>query len=479
MKDPKQIAAAIKRLQRLELQSAFDPARPGSRPSAAQDSVLRDIGRIDHRYVTAGNQSGKSQLAAREVAWVLTDTHPFWKRPARWGDAPLQILVVGRVSKQVEEVLHRKIVSYLEPDTYHIQRQGGAIQKLTLKSNGNTIIYASHHNEKEAQEKLQSYTAHYVWLDEMPGGSKLLEELHRRVQAFNGIFLATFTPKQINRDIQKLIDSCDGVFSKKYQFLMFDNPIYTDEDKTKIMASLSTYSAAYRNTVLSGEWMTGDDMVYFFDSDTMVEAPEGYSPAWRHVESSDPAVKSKFGITVWAENPASGVWYCIRADYITGIYVPSALVDEVKKKTAGINVMRRVCDPHEPWYIATASSMGLTYMTPYRKNDRKAELIKNLQTVLGPMIRVAPWCTDLIDEFLNCRWSDADVNRIVNASSYHLLDSSQYFVDCRPKYEGTPSTLPWHTELRIGNEKRKQAELRSAKMRVTNRRRWRIGTRHG
>jgi len=474
MQDPRQLAAAVKRLQRLELQECFDPARKGSRPNAAQQAVLDDIGVISHRYVTAGNQSGKSQLAAREVAWVLTETHPKWKRPKEWGDAPLQILVVGRVTKQVEEVLHRKIVGFLEPDTYHIQRQGGVVQKLTYKPTGNTILYASHHNEKEAQEKLQGFVAHYVWLDEMPGSVKLLEELHRRVQAHKGYFLSTFTPKQINRDIQRLIDTSDGFNSKKYQFKMFDNPIYTDEDKLKILSSLSTYSEAYKNTVLSGDWLTGDDMVYFFDREMMVKDPPNYSPSWRHVESSDPATKSKFGFTIWAEDPATGMWYCIRADYISGIFVPSELVKEVQKRTAGINIVRRICDSANPWYAATAATLGLTYMTPYRKNDRKADLIKGLQSAIGPKIQIASWCTDLIDEFETCRWSETAANKIVNSSSFHLLDSAQYFVDCMPRYEGIPMSTNWQAELRLANEERKKQTKLTAQLSSNNRKYWKI-----
>lgn len=474
-KDPRQIAAAVKRLQRLEMRECFDPTRPGSRPTAVQQLVFDDFGKVTYRYVTAGNQTGKSQMAAREVAWLLTDSHPKWEKPQEWTHEPLQILVVGRTTKQIEEVLHRKILSFLNPEDCHVQRIGGVVQKLTYKPNGNVILYASHHNEKEAREKLQAYTAHYVWLDEMPGDVKLLEELHRRIQAKRGFFIATFTPKVINIDIQRLVESSDGSTAKKYQFRMFDNPIYTEEDKLRILSSMSTYSEAYRNTVLNGDWMTGEDMVYQFNRDAVVEDPEGYSPSWRHVESSDPATKSQFGFTIWAENPATGIWYCVRADYISGIFVPSDLVKEVQSRTSGLNIVRRISDPHEPWYIATASSMGLTYMTPYKKNERKAELIKNLQAAIGPQIRIASWCTDLIDEFQSCRWSDSGANRIVNSSSFHLLDSAQYFVDCKPKYEGIPPNLDWYTQLRQANERRKKEERLTKVLAGSGRKHWKIG----
>jgi phage terminase large subunit-like protein len=437
--------------------------------------VLRDINEIGHRYVTAGNQSGKSQLAARECAWVFEENHPFWNRPPQWGDEPLLLLVVGRTTKQLEEVLWRKISAFLNIDDVQIQRVGGVIQKVTHRKNKNTILFLSHHSEREAREKIQAFTASWVWVDELPGNVKLLEELHRRVQAKRGPFIATFTPKVPNPEIRQLVDNSKAPYAKKYAFSLLENPIYSDADKQKILASLETYPESYRRTILYGDWADAESQVYYFDAETMMEAPEGYHPGWRHVEASDPALQSKFGFTVWAENPATGIWYCIRADYISDILTPEAILTEVLHRTAGLNIVRRISDPHEAWYINTASARGISYVTPYNKNSRKGELIKNLQQALATTIRLAPWVTDLRREFETCQWSETAASKIVNASSYHLLDAAQYFVDCKPSSEVQAPIKEWHAELREANALRKKTEAVRLTAKASGRSKWHLG----
>lgn len=452
------LALAADRLRRLKLAECFDPLNLNSRPTPAQQEVIDEFGKIRHQYVTAGNQGGKSQLGARIVSWMFEENHPSWKRPPNWGDEPLLLIVLGRTSKQIEETLWKKISSFIDMHEVHEQRVGGVLQKVVNKKNKNTIIFMSHHNENEAREKIQSFVAHFVWLDEMPGNEKILEELHRRIQARNAYFLATFTPKNRNESIRKMVDASEPPFSKKYQFKMLDNPIYTDGMKADIMRSLNGLPEGYRNTILFGDWMEADSAVYQWDASVMVRSPLSYSPSWRHVESSDPALQSKFGFTLWAEEPSTGNWYLVKADYLAGLYVPEKVLNEVLHRTAGYNIIRRVADPHESWYLHTASSKGIHYVTPFNKTQRKGELIKNLQSVLGQTVFVAPWCTDFIDEIQSCQWSESNADKIINSSSYHLLDSAQYFVDCRPKFEGAKPTLGWEHELRQANEQRKQRE---------------------
>lgn len=475
------IAKAFLRYKELAIRECFDPVNLESRPTPKQLEVLADINRIQHRYVTSGNQSGKSQLAARECAWIFTETHPFWKRPDHWGREPLQLLVVGRTSKQVEEVLWRKVAAFLDLDDLRVQRIGGVIQKVVHKKTGNTIIFASHHNEREAREKLQAFTAVWVWVDELPGSVRLIEELHRRVQAKRGYFLATFTPKSPNPEIKKLIDNSKEPYAKKYQFAMFDNPIYSEEDKVRILDSLKTYPDSYRRTVLYGDWAIADLNVYQFERDKMVEDPPSYSNAWRHVVAVDPALQSKFGFVLCAENPATGVWYVIKDEYISGKFSPEEIFQECENRLRGYNVVRRISDPHESWFINTASSKRISYIFPFNKSQRKGELIKNLQAALSEgKLKIASWCTNFIEEIESCQWSETMNDKIVNSRSFHILDSIQYFWDCRPKdYNGPgPFSLDWHQELREGNKKRKKVEALAKKLKVTRRNRvWLHGPR--
>lgn len=468
-------AAAASRLKKLSVLKCFDPANLDSRPTKTQQEFLNDIDSVTYRYALGGNQSGKSQLGARETSWVFTNSHPFFKRPERWGDGPIQIILMGRTLTQVEDTLWRKIKALIPEGSYKEVKQGNSIKKVIHNETGNVILFMSHHGVDEAADKAQSFEAHYVWIDEMPKKYRIVEELHRRVMANQGRFIATFTPKTVNMEIRKLVDKSSKPHSAKYQLLTFDNPRYTEKDKEMMLESLKTASASYRKMVLTGSWMSSEDSVYEF-TDAMIEMPSMYSPYWRHVESVDPAVKSKAGYTLWAEDPKTGVWYCVKAEYLEAVFDPNELYHKIMELSSGHNIVRRVCDPHEGWYlgIASANKTSPGYVTPYSKNNRKADLIKGLQEKLGNRLIISPTCDKMITEFEECRWSDKGTDKIVNSSKFHLLDSAQYFADMMPKYEGTalPNTT-WYQKIReddIRIQKAKKAKTEKIKkqaMRIT------------
>lgn len=460
------LAVALKRKNQLAVAQCFDPVNLASRPTAAQQELLGDIETIPHRYAVCANQSGKSATGAREVSWVWTETHPKWKRPARWGDEPLLLIVVARTTKQIEDNLWRKIRAYVDPTEYKIQNVAGVIQKVTHTPTGNTILFASHHADNEAREKLQAFVAHYVWVDEMPKSITLLEELHRRVQSRRGYFLATFTPKVRNDQIRKLVDASKEPYSKKYNFLMFDNPVLTDEDKERILFEMESHPVSYRNTILYGDWSAGETTVYDFNHETMICDPKEYSKAWRHVLSIDPAMSGKAGVTLWAEEPSTGVWYLVRDEYVEGKIAPDDVVMATEKIAQGYNIIRRISDPHETWYIGAASKLGYTYLGVYKKNDRKSELIKNSQTALSKgEVKISSWCTLFTDELISCHWSEKAENKIVNASKFHLLDSFQYFTDLKPREDRVAITQTHDQWLRETDRKRHRKE-QEAKIKI-------------
>jgi hypothetical protein len=106
--------------------------------------------------------------------------------------------------------------------------------------------------------------------------------------------------------------------------------------------------------------------------------------------------------------------------------------------------------------------MGITYMTVDSKNaNRKEGLIKGLQEALGKQMFLAPHCTPLIDELQNCRWSDRGEGKMINSSSYHLLDSSQYAKDILPPPEKKLQSFTldqWYANLLQANDRRKKLE---------------------
>ncbi len=457
------IAKAFKELETQTLSEVLDGNNLDSRPSKYQLEFFKDINKYTYRYIRAGNQTGKTASGARECAWIFLDNHPYWKRPARWGEAPLTLLVLGRTSKQVDDSIWPKIKALLPDGCYKVVRKGNALDKVIHKENGNKILFFTHHNAHEAREKVQSFVAHWAWVDEMPSSVRLIEEVHRRIQAMGGYFIMTMTPKVVNNDIRKLVDSAKPPYGKSYVWHMFDNPIYTDADKKKILASLAGQPISYQNTVLKGDWMLGEEMVYYFDAATMQrDLPAHYTHGWRHLISVDPALKSKLGLSVYAEDPNTGLWYMVRAEYITNIYVPEDMVREVERIARQYNIVRRVSDT-EPWFIGTASKMGFSYIPIREKAHRKNDLIKGLQQALGTRLFVTPQCEDFIEEVLSCRWSDKAAEKIVNPSSYHIIDTAQYAVDNFPPYDPQQAPISWHAKLQIEDEKRKLREERRQK----------------
>ena len=470
MQDSKQIdtqllAAAMKRLASLQRVSCFDPINPESRPTEKQQEVLNDFGNIPVQFIVSGSQSGKSQTCSRLISWVLEENHPTWRRPSNWGNEPLFILVCGRTGKQIEESLLPKIRSYLEPGSYKEIRIGNIIQRLESR-NGNRIVFQSLENANVARERIQSYVAHLVWQDELPPTMEIIDEQLRRLQARGGYYLASFTPLLESPRIQKFVDASQLPYSKKYCFHMLDNPLYSDPAKrAKIMAEMALLPESVRNTRLFGAWSTSDQTVYHWDNELMSKPiPGDYRYSWRHVVSVDPALSSALGLTVWVEEPVSGCWYLVHSEEISGVRDPNELEALVAKKTDIYNVIRRIGDPHEVWYMSIAQKNKRFHMGVRDKNSRKGELIKGLQSALGTRIFIPMHNEKFIDQLVECKWADNSKDRIVNSSKYHLCDSAQYFVDNIPKHEGMTFSTEWHVTLRKANEKRIARNISTSKI---------------
>lgn len=420
----------------------------------------------DHNYicenVVTGN-SGKSSTASREIAWILNDDHPTWERPEEWKNESLLIIIACQDLAMGEtELWHKKLKPFLDMGQWSEKRNGGTLKRVVHKTTGDQIVFLSHSDGSEKNRKhMQGYTAHYVWLDEMPSSWEILEELQLRVQAKKGYFLATFTPKFRNDRIRKAIDNGVEPFSKKYSMSKFDNPIFADQFEAE-MARLKGQPQSVINTILYGAWATGENAVYNFDYDTMVvkDLPPTYTPAWRHVEAVDPALSSKSGYTLWAEDPLTGTWYLINDKYIEGseFLDPETHFKMVQSRSQGYNIIKRISDTM-PFFLNTAAKYKVYYQTPFNKNDgRKSDLIKGLQSALVEgKIKIAAWCDTFIDEIQSCQYrEDSDV--IVKASRFHTLDCAQYFCDAIPKHDLRYAPVGWEVKLRLEHQDRIQQE---------------------
>lgn len=456
-------AAAGAKLRALQLNKCFDPNYPESRPNAAQLEFFKDTGKVKYRYIRAGNSAGKSQVGGRELSWIIQDIHPYWSMPEDWKTRPLQILVVGKSRNILEtELWNKKIKPFFANDEWKETRTGGALQYVTHRQFEHKIIFLTHSDgSQRAIDNLQAYDADVVWLDEMPRSYSVLEETQRRTRRPNTMWFATFTPKSINVKVRKFVDAAALPYSKRYSMSILDVP---GVDRDAKIAEISFLSRAEQNTILHGEWAAADENVYTFDVDTMCvdKLPTHYSNTWRHVESVDPG-SNRGGLQIWAEDPNTGVWYCVRAEYIDGLRDPVAFYDYCQKVTAGYNITRRICDPAATSHIGHAAARKCTpmYVSPYAKNQgRKEELIKNFQKLLsnGTLKLVESECSEYIDELSNAQ--RADSGRIVNSHAYHLADCGHYFADMIPKTTPLQHQMTRDAQLLAEDDKRRAAEAK-------------------
>lgn len=418
-----------------KLRLAYDAENIDSRPTPAQEQILKDDAHKIH-WIIAGNRSGKSQLGARVVSWWFNNDHPFQERPEEWGTAPLQILVIGRVGEQIEsELWAKKIKPFLKPGTYKEVRTGNALQRVINLENDNRIIFMSHHGAGEAREKVQAFTANVVWLDEMPDDSGLVSELLMRTLTSNGYLYATFTPLLRNEAIRKIVDSKDNPRAIKHKFSIVDNPIFKGREQ-EILAEIRAQSASeaeYRARAF-GDWFEGDLRVFSYNSDAHRRPiPESYDRVWRHIAITDPSASGLTGLTLWAEDPQTGIWYCVKAKYLNG-QAAYDLLDNVEREIAGHNVVMRVCDCNPAGFYKEAARRKIRWIPWTDKKDRKHATLEQFNTA---MMQGKFYITEGLhayeDELTMCSWSETDHSKIVHESKYHLADTGRIFVDWLPR----------------------------------------------
>lgn len=455
--------AKLRREEQARLRLAYDGNEPTSRPTPAQQAVLQDTETLVH-WIVCSNRSGKTACGARLTAWWFLEDHPYMQRPANWKGA-LQILVVGRLGEQIDsEIWTQKIKPLLPGGSYKETRVGGALQRVTNTRNGNRIIFMSHHDAINAREKVQAFTAHVVWLDEMPDHAGLVTELMMRTITTGGRMYATFTPLLKNQDIYKIVTAANPV-AKQHKFLMLDNPIFAGREAeiADQVRAMCTSEAEYRAR-LFGEWWEGDSRATRYSPDVhRAVKPAEYLPQWRHVAMLDPAASGLAGLTLWAEDPRTGTWYCVLAKYLKGTAAYD-LLDAVEAEIKGVNLHARWCDCNPAGFYKEAARRGVPWRAYTEKNDRKVLTLDGLNArLLEGKLRLTPEADALGEELLKAEWAPGGV-RIANASSYHLLDTARYFADVLPPF--VPNTFIQRTPeeaLRAQWQKVKEKRAAAAK----------------
>lgn len=485
------------------------------------------------------HNSGKSQTKARDVAWKLTETHPYWQRPnskrcmnklcesnqdgaepnfgikisnrlapkgtppkifkhvkdyvsedgddianaiyscnqckCKWMDwkaEPLTLVVGSKTSQLTGEMWDKKILPFLEGVKIRVEKAGHAVKKvinIDESSPGyrNEILFFSHDNAKQASARMQGITVHDVWLDELPDSWKLVEELHQRTAARRSQFCATFTPKTPNPEVRRIIDESDRSIVSVYRFGMLDNPAYANRREEQLK-TLEGLSEAMKRCILYGDWLDGDDKVFLFSKENnVIDNIQGYDPTWPHVLSVDPAMSVVgYGVGCWS--PIEERWFVIRTGYLKvdkSEDSPKTIINKMERIVSKYNIVRRIYDCHETWWMTTArEEYGLRYI-PVRKDKRKKELLVNLIKAVGERkILFVGDQKECYDELHRAEWHPDKDHVIRNGTHYHIIDSLQYLIDLLPRdVEGIKKPLTYDQELYNMHKKEKKLKEEAAK----------------
>lgn len=418
--------------------------------------------------LTSSN-SGKTQTMTRDYAWKLSETHPYWKRRGpdecphchskevktenlqiksyscmscsymwvSWIGDKLVFLCLLQTGKMLEDIWTNRIKPFFGEGEIKAVRQGGILQHVTHNGTGNRIYFFSHDNATEVRKRIQYFAAHDVWIDEMPGDYKVYEELQRRVDAKKGQFAATLTPKVVNLKVKDFIDKQDPTLATLYRMTKLDNPIYAGREEEEL-AKIKHLPEADQNAILFGDWIFANELRLKLTADKIQDLPDHYSRTWDHVECIDPASAGLAGFILFAKDPADiDTWWVVNACYIKGD-APSILVnDVVPKLTAGYNIVKRVADPHETWFIKESNLVGRTYLSPFDKTHRRKELIGGgEESLVNPKHFIAKGCCEKLEDELNSAEDNpANPGTIKNSTKYHCIDAWLYGLDLLPEYK--------------------------------------------
>lgn len=133
-------------------------------------------------YISGGNRGGKTDAIVVDAIWWATNTHPWRRRPEKWGYGPIQIrFIVVDIVKGVEQIILPKLRRWVAPSMCI----GGSFDKswdartlIFTFSNGSTIDFLTHAMDLS---KFGGVPRHIIYFDEIPPQPIFVESMMRLI----------------------------------------------------------------------------------------------------------------------------------------------------------------------------------------------------------------------------------------------------------------------------------------------------------
>lgn len=451
-------AAKAKALDACFIHTNLDSRPRGVTLEAQMDNVYRG------QWIVAPNAAGKTAYGSREIAWWFKGNHPYKKRLPEWGDQPLFIIITSKTTTIIQQEIWLNKLKPLIEGCYEIEKEDKECVRLVVNpTNGNRILFIPHNDAFHARERLQGFTIHIAWVDEMPDDSSFLSELLFRLRAgdkldkeapLSGWFYGTFTPLVEDDGVRQLVESATFPFKKRV-FRLEDNPYFdnfTSEEldtwvRQRCQDDVEFMARRY------GHWYHTSERVFggYLPTRNRVKLPFEYSPSLLHAVIVDPAASGKVGVSlavlaplqVPQPHPArkgefvmADQWWVVRSKKLSGA-AASLLVKDIEKEFAsGVNVAAdgRICDCAPSGFYKEAQLQGLPYRPYRKKNDKKKESIEATNKALYNgllMLADTPETEELHKELLSAKWKENETE-IKNSNSFHCADTLRYLWEMKP-----------------------------------------------
>jgi phage terminase large subunit-like protein len=325
------------------------------------------------RLLTAGNQQGKTETGAFEVACHLTGEYPRWWKGRVW-NRPTKGWIAGETSLAVRDTQQKKLCG--EPGVERAFGTGmipleafadrpslargvtDAYDTIQVRHKSGGISIGRFKSYEQGRAKFQGDTLDWVWNDEECPIEIYSEEL-ARITATNGMIFTTFTSMKGTTALTNrfhLEESQDRDMVKMGIADALHIPI---ADHAKIIAGYLPYE---REARVHGGIIRGHGRVFELSDEIIAEPPLSYIPVhWAKLWSVDFGIGHPFAavLSLWdKDNDVIHIHHCLRiADQI-----PIQHAFAMKQIGAGVPVAW----PHDG--ASREKTSGETLAAAYKKH---------------------------------------------------------------------------------------------------------------
>jgi phage terminase large subunit-like protein len=380
-------------------------------------------------FIRAGSQSGKSFAATHEVAWWVTELHPFKQLPI----PKMKIAwVVGKSKRMVTDDLWELYLKKFIPERFieKISYSSSIIEKVRLNT-GWEIRFKSYDQGREA---LQGTPVDLVLITEQPP-MDCFEEIEARVAATEGTILMDFTPLKMDRKLKDYLENSSLV--DIIRMSRRDNPVI---DQVKLEEEIKNWPKAKIATRIDGEWFAYEGRLIPSFTEDNCTIPFRIPETWRKCISIDPATSTETGIVWLAENPNNGDWYCYREALLKEL-APSKLIRKIVELTGVEKIDSWYYDQQAAYLSKEAMELGI-FLTPVKKANENENMVSELNQAFANkslfIFKDLDKTTDHIMNYIND--PNSEEFKPVKEDD-HLVDALKYFWRGKPVFYGVKREL--------------------------------------